>query len=105
MPFLDVCVKIEEDKFETSVYRKKTHTNVFLNRHAAAPNAWKKGLIFCLLHRAKMICSSMSLFWEEVGKLRVMFSLNGYSFRYFDDVVDRFMNPKMILVHLTLMTQ
>ena len=94
MPFLDVCVKIEEDKFETIVFRKKTHTNVFLNRHAAAPNAWKKGLIFCLLHRAKMICSSMSLFWEEVGKLRVMFSLNGYSFRYFDDVVDRFMNPK-----------
>ena len=93
MPFLDVCIRIENDMFQTSVYRKSTHTNVFLNYHAVAPSAWKKGLVFCLLHRAKLICSSVSLFWEEVDKLRVMFSRNGYSYTFFDGVVERFLNP------------
>ena len=40
MPFLDVCVKLEDDGFETRGYRKKTHTSVFLNYNAIAPTAW-----------------------------------------------------------------
>ena len=77
-------MKLEDDGFETSVYRKKTHTSVFLNYNAIAPTAWKRGLIFCLLHRAKMICSSLSLFWEEVDVLRHMFTRNGYTHSFFD---------------------
>ena len=80
--------------FETSVYRKNTHTGVFLNRHAIAPTAWKRGLIFCLLHRAKLICSSIHLFWDEVSKLRQMFFTNGYSFKFFDQVCEKFMNQE-----------
>ena len=88
-----VC-KIDEDHLETNVFRKETHSGVFLNYQAIAPTAWKRGLIFCLLHRARMICSSMSLFFEEVDKLRHMFTRNGYSHRFFDAVCDKFQKPK-----------
>ena len=94
LPFLDVCVKIDEDHLETNVFRKETHSGVFLNYQAIAPTAWKRGLIFCLLHRARMICSSMCLFFEEVDKLRHMFTRNGYSHRFFDSVYDNFLKPK-----------
>ena len=94
MPFLDVNVRINSDAFETSVYRKHTHTGVFLHYLATAPTAWKKGLIFCLLYRAKMICSSMTLFLEEIGKLKRMFTLNGYSSKFFTTIYNDFMNPK-----------
>ena len=94
LPFLDVRVKIDDNNLETSVYRKSTHTGVFLNYQAIAPTAWKRGLIWCLLHRAKMICSSLSLFWEEVDVLRHMFTRNGYTHSFFDLVCDKFMQPK-----------
>ena len=36
----------------------------------------------------------MSLFFEEVDKLRHMFTRNGYSHRFFDAVYDKFQQPK-----------
>ena len=97
LPFLDVCVTIEDNHFETSVFRKKTHTGVFLNHQAVAPSAWKRGLIFCLLYRAKLICSSVSSIWEEVDELRRMFTRNGYSHRFFDVVCEKFLKPKPLV--------
>ena len=92
MPFLDVCVKIDGNEFCTSVYRKTTHTGVFLNFLAYAPTAWKKGVILCLLHRAKMICSSVSLFIAEIDNLRKMFISNSYSLKFFNDMLTNFLN-------------
>ena len=43
MPFLDVNVSINSSSFSTTVYRKETHTGVFLNFHAVAPTIWKRG--------------------------------------------------------------
>ena len=47
LPFLDVSVRIDANCFLTTVYRKETHTGVFLNFNAMAPNARKKGVIKC----------------------------------------------------------
>ena len=90
MPFLDVVVKINGDTFETSVYRKSTHTGVFLNFKSIVPTAWKKGVILCLLYRAKVICSSISLFDAEINNLRKMFVSNAYPVSFFDNVVSSF---------------
>ena len=90
MPFLDVNVKIECNSFITSVFRKATHTGVFLNFLAVAPLAWKKGLILCLLHRAKMICSSTTMFYSEVSNLREMFIANAYPVKFIDNVINVF---------------
>ena len=56
LPFLDVDVSIKDGNLETSVFRKGTHTGVFMNFAAMAPQKWKFGLIFCMLHRAYAIC-------------------------------------------------
>ena len=36
------------------------------------------GLIMCLLHRAKKICSSAELYVQELKRLRHIFCNNGY---------------------------
>ena len=91
MPFLDVDVKIIDHTFVTSVFRKLTHTGVFLNYFSIAPTSWKRGLIFCLLNRAKLICSSSSLFDTEVNKLKNMFISNCYPATFFEFVLKKFL--------------
>ena len=59
MHFLDVDVKVDNGgTVETCVWRKPTHTGLFLNFNAAYPVKWKFGLILCMLHCTKSICSS-----------------------------------------------
>ena len=48
----------------------------------------------CLINRAKCISSSLSLFNEEVSRLRKMFINNCYPSRFFDFTVDRVLNPR-----------
>ena len=91
MPFLDVNVEIHSNTFITSVFRKVTHTEVFLNYFAVAPTVWKKGVILSLLHRAKMICSSVPVFNTEVSKLKNMFIANSYPVKFIDNVIDTFL--------------
>ena len=69
-PFLNVEVKINDSVFDSWIYRKPTHTNVFLNYKAMAPNSFKRGLILGFLTTAKRLCSSTLYFDQEVSKLR-----------------------------------
>ena len=92
MPFLDVNVELCSNTFVTSVFRKLTHTGVFLNYLAVAPTVWKKGVILSLLYRAKMICSSVSNFNAEVLKLKNMFIANSYPVKFIDNVIYTFLH-------------
>ena len=63
--FLDVKIEINYNSLDTYTWRKPTNTGLLLNFYAFCPQKWKSGLILCLLHRAKLICSSKMLFnWE-----------------------------------------
>ena len=64
---------------------------MFLNYFAVAPTVWKKGVILSLLHRAKMICSSVPVFNTEVSKLKNMFIANSYPVKFIDNVIDTFL--------------
>ena len=63
-----------------------------LNFSAACPKFWKTDLIFCLLHRAKIICSSQTVFNTEVTKLKRLFITNHYPAWFFDTVLTNFKN-------------
>ena len=66
MPFLDTLVTLKSDgSLETTVYRKPTHINQYLQRdsHHAITN--KYSITSTLLHRAKNICSNQHLLEEE----------------------------------------
>ena len=90
--FLDVEIKVTDNKFDTWVWRKSTNTGLLLNFAALCPKNWKEGLVTCLLQRAKFICSTKDLFQNEVRNLRQLFSKNGYSTLFFNRILEKFLN-------------
>ena len=90
LPFLDVELKLDENSFDSWVWRKKTHTGVLLNYTAIAPSKWKFGLIICLLNRIWDICSDNNYFQQEVEKLKTMFLRNGYPVKFFNSAFEQF---------------
>ena len=74
LPFLDVLIHAD---LSTSIYRKPTHTNVYLNFNSCAPGTTKDGVIRSLTRRAYKLCSPQHL-EEELTFLRNTFLNNGY---------------------------
>ena len=79
-----------DNGYETCVQRKPTNTGVLLNFNAICPTAWKTGLITCLLHRAKIVCSNCELYAREVKKLCRIFQNNDYPNRFINNVIKIF---------------
>ena len=90
MPFLDTVVTLNTVAMKSTVFRKKTDTNVILNYNSVAPTAWKKGLIKCFLHRANTVCSGDKELEEETQKLRTIFRSNGYPEAFFNKVKNEY---------------
>ena len=66
MPFLDILITPQEDgKLSKSVYRKPTHTDLYLlwDSHHTIPS--KYSVVCSLYPRAKTICSTQQLLQEE----------------------------------------
>jgi hypothetical protein len=62
MPFLDVLVSRRPDgSLGHTVYRKPTHTNLYLHAKSAHLPAQKKGFLLSLIHRARRLCDADSL--------------------------------------------
>ena len=93
MPFLDTKLSLGPCEINSTVYRKPSNTNVVLHYNAVAPSIWKRGLIKCLLHRAKVVCSNKVNLEEEVAKLRGIFIKNGYPAKFFDSIKQQTMRP------------
>ena len=64
--FLDISITRTENKFTTSIFRKKTFSGVYLNFHSHLPTDYKKGLTDTLLHRSYNICSDYASFHQEI---------------------------------------
>ena len=94
IPFLDVEIKLNLDKFDNWTWRKPSNTGLLLNFNAFCPKLWKKVLIFCLLNRAKTTCSTDYLFQKEVAYLKNLFYSNGYPIHFFNKTLCQFQNEK-----------
>ena len=71
MPFLDTLVTPQSDgSLATTVYRKPTHTNQYVqwDSHHAIANEYS--IISSLLHRAKNLCSNQQLLDEEHSQIQ-----------------------------------
>ena len=66
LPFLDIKIFRENDKFATSVYRKKTFSGVYSNFKTFIPKTYKIGLIKSLLFRCFSLCSDFIKFHHEI---------------------------------------
>ena len=62
LPFLDVLLCRNGRELTTTVYRKKTNNDIYLNWNAFAPVSWKRGTLRTLVQRADLVCLKEDLF-------------------------------------------
>ena len=86
LPFLDTRITLKSPTFESTIYRKKTNTNVVINYSATAPTQWKRALAKWFLNRAVKICSNNEHFQKEIIELRKIYHMNGYPKSFFDKI-------------------
>ncbi|CAF2140345.1 unnamed protein product [Rotaria magnacalcarata] len=78
LPFLDVLIKKGNNSLTTSIYRKKTHTNLYLLWDSNQCRKYKIGLIKTLTIRIQRICSNETIAKAEKRKLEETLKNNGY---------------------------
>eukprot|EP00061_Rhincodon_typus_P006537 g27281.t1 len=79
LPFRGVRFEhVTNGEFQTSVYRKATHTDQILNFHSNQPNVHKKSCIRTPFKRATTHCNTPELRRNEEEHLHKIFAMNGY---------------------------
>ena len=70
MPFLDILITLKEDgSLNSSVFRKPTHTDLYLQWDSHHTISSKYSVAGTLYHRAKTICSDPQLLQKEEDHL------------------------------------
>ena len=97
IPFLDVLVRRKENgNFATSVYRKKTSSDIYINWNSYAPRTWKIGTLHGLLQRAFTICSDESDVEKEIKHLKSIFAkINGYPMQVIENTITKVRNKNL----------
>ncbi|XP_048255227.1 uncharacterized protein LOC125381912 [Haliotis rufescens] len=73
--FLDVLVqKDSNDKLQTTVYRKPTHTDQYIHYASNHPPQVKKGIVSTPARRAQNICSTKQHLTTELNQLKQVFT-------------------------------
>ena len=87
LPFLDINVKLEENRVITSIYKKPSNTDVLLNFDSCTPQSWKKNLIRQLLIRNKRLVSE-ELQNQEIDRIKNLLSRNGYPIKFISNEIE-----------------
>ena len=78
-PFLDVKIIVnDDDTIGTTVYRKKTHTNLYPSQSSFSDHKTKSAFIKSSTRRALMYCSDESLLNEEIELVENVAVANGW---------------------------
>ena len=101
LPFLDISIFREKDKFATNVYRKKTYSVVYTNFKSFIPETYKIGLIKSLLFWCFSLCSDFIKFYHDIDKLISILYKNSYPRDLVDkcikEFLDKILAPKLVL--------
>ena len=65
IPFLDCLVTRDNNKLQTTVYRKPTHTDRLLDQYSYNPTSHKATTIRTLTRRAQLVCDSPDSLQDE----------------------------------------
>ena len=83
LPFLDTLTKPTSNSMESTVYRKPTHTDRYLDYNSNHPISAKLSVIHILIHRAKQVCSTPEFFAKEMDHLHEVLQDNHYPTQFF----------------------
>ena len=70
---MDILISRKRNDNTTTVYRKSTCNDVYLNWNTFAPATWKRGTLKTLAERAYVICSTHHLLERELKHLEKVF--------------------------------
>ena len=76
--YLDILVTRTNTSFETSIFRKPVHPQLFQRYLSCFAPKYKRNLVSCMLTRAKRICSNNDNFQQQKQILFDMFLKSGY---------------------------
>ena len=79
IPFLDCLVTRDNNKLQTTIYRKPTHTDRLLDQYSYNPTSHKATTIRTLTRRAQLVCDSPDSLQGETDYLNNVFSKNNYN--------------------------
>ena len=79
IPFLDCLVSRHDNKLQTTIYRKPTHTDRLLDQSSYNPTCHKATTIQTLTRRAQLVCDSTDSLTDESKCLDNVFSKNNYN--------------------------
>ena len=98
--FLNVLVsKMIDGKLTTTVYRKPTNTDLYINWYSHSPNNWKVGTFTNLVRRAVDICSNDTLLETELKYLeKVFLDINQYPYKVVKEVISKERNRRNVNV-------
>ena len=100
--FLDILITRTQNHFQTSVYRKNTFTGQGCHFYSYSSLLFKTNACKTLIHRAYKLCSSYSLFTNEISFLEKFFIKNGFSYSFFYKQVNKYVNKIYQPSHTTL---
>ena len=73
MPFLDMLIILQGDgRFNTTIHRKPTHTDMYLQWDRQHPISSKYSIVGTLHHRARTMCSNTNLLQQEEHLQKVL---------------------------------
>ena len=87
--FLDISIRrLFNGKLETTVFRKETNTDIYMNWNSHAPMQWKIGTLKNLVKRSIIICSDQHLLQIELDHLRKVFvEINDYPSKTVENII------------------
>ena len=81
--FLDTLTKPTSNSIESTVYRKPTHTDRYLDYNSNYPILAKLSVIHTLIHNAKQVCSTPKFLAKEMDHLCKVLHDNNYPTQFF----------------------
>ena len=81
--FLDTLTKPSPTSIESTVYRKPTHTDRYLDYNSNNPISAKLSVIHTLIHRAKQVCSTPEFLAKQMDHLYKVLKDNHYTIQFF----------------------
>ena len=82
--FLDISITKVGNELQTSLFRKKTFSGVYLNLNSHLPFEYKKGLLHTLLYRAYNIYSNYTNLHQEIVYLKSVWQKNSLPLFFID---------------------
>ena len=86
---LDISIRrLTHGKLKTTVFRKETNTDIYMNWNSHAPMQWKIGTLKNLVKRSIIICSDQHLLLIELDHLRQVFiEINDYPSKTVENII------------------